>query len=79
MFAEPEIPKTGAAKELRGEIPGLRQPEFSCPKFSCPMDWLGKSSCDLILVTLQPGSCTAQVSGVGGAAGVALVEVCEVP
>ena len=32
-----------------------------------------------ILVTLDPGSYTAQVSGVGGVTGVALVEVYEVP
>ncbi|MBI5689039.1 MAG: PKD domain-containing protein [Verrucomicrobia bacterium] len=32
-----------------------------------------------LLVTLQPGSYTVQVSGVGGATGVALVEIYEVP
>jgi hypothetical protein len=32
-----------------------------------------------LLVTLQPGNYTAQVSGVGGTTGVALVEVYEVP
>jgi hypothetical protein len=32
-----------------------------------------------ILVTLAPGSYTAQVSGVGSTTGVALVEVYEVP
>ncbi len=32
-----------------------------------------------LLVTLPPGSYTAQVSGVNGATGVALVEVYEVP
>jgi hypothetical protein len=32
-----------------------------------------------LLVTLQPGSYTVQVSGVGGTTGVALVEVYEVP
>ena len=37
----------------------------------------GKDSA--ILVTLQPGAYTAQVSGVGGTSGVALVEVYDVP
>jgi hypothetical protein len=32
-----------------------------------------------ILVTLQPGNYTVQVSGVGGTTGVAIVEVYEVP
>ena len=32
-----------------------------------------------LLITLEPGSYTAQVSGVGSAAGIALVEVYEVP
>ena len=32
-----------------------------------------------VLLTLPPGSYTAQVSGVGGATGVGLVEVYEVP
>ncbi len=32
-----------------------------------------------ILVTLQPGQYTVQVSGVGGTTGVAIVEVYEVP
>jgi hypothetical protein len=32
-----------------------------------------------LLITLEPGAYTAQVSGVGGAAGAALVEVYEVP
>jgi hypothetical protein len=32
-----------------------------------------------LLLTLQPGIYTAQVSGVAGATGVALVEVYEVP
>ena len=32
-----------------------------------------------VLVTLDPGSYTAQVSGVGGATGISLVEVYEVP
>ena len=32
-----------------------------------------------ILVTLQPGAYTAQVSGVGGTTGIGLVEVYEVP
>ena len=32
-----------------------------------------------ILMTLDPGSYTAQVSGVGGTTGVALVEIYEVP
>ena len=32
-----------------------------------------------LLVTLQPGSYTAQVSGVGGTTGVALIEVYELP
>jgi hypothetical protein len=41
---------------------------------------LGANSKDAaILVTLQPGSYTAQVNGVGGTAGLALVEVYEVP
>lgn len=33
----------------------------------------------VLLVTLQPGSYTAQVSGVDGTTGLALVEVYEVP
>jgi hypothetical protein len=32
-----------------------------------------------LLVTLQPGAYTAQVSGIGGTTGVALVEVYEAP
>jgi hypothetical protein len=32
-----------------------------------------------LLVTLQPGSYTAQLSGVGGTTGVALIEVYELP
>ena len=32
-----------------------------------------------LLVTLPPGTYTAQVSGVGGSTGVALIEVYEVP
>ena len=32
-----------------------------------------------LLVTLQPGSYTAQLSGVGGTTGVALIEIYEVP
>lgn len=32
-----------------------------------------------MLITLEPGAYTAQVSGVGAAAGAALVEVYEVP
>jgi len=32
-----------------------------------------------LIVTLQPGSYTAQLSGVGGTTGVALVEIYEVP
>ena len=41
---------------------------------------LGASSKDAaMLVTLQPGSYTALVSGAGGASGVALVEIFEVP
>jgi len=37
------------------------------------------SSDSAILVTLQPGNYTAQVSGVGGTTGVALIEVYELP
>ena len=38
------------------------------------------AACDaVLLVTLAPGSYTAQVSGVGATTGVALVEVYEVP
>ena len=33
----------------------------------------------VLLVTLPPGSYTAQVSGVGGSTGVALIEVYEIP
>jgi hypothetical protein len=33
----------------------------------------------VLLTTLEPGAYTAQVSGVGGASGVALVEIYEVP
>ena len=33
----------------------------------------------VLLVTLEPGSYTAQVSGVGNTTGVALVEIYEVP
>jgi hypothetical protein len=42
--------------------------------------WLSPTSSDsAILVTLPPGSYTAQVSGVSGDTGVALVEIYEVP
>ena len=39
----------------------------------------GSSRDAALLVTLAPGSYTAQVSGVGGTTGVALVEVYEMP
>jgi len=39
----------------------------------------GASKDAVLLVTLQPGSYTAQVSGVGNTTGVALVEIYEVP
>jgi hypothetical protein len=39
----------------------------------------GTSKDAALLVTLQPGSYTAQVSGVGGTTGVALIEVYELP
>jgi hypothetical protein len=39
----------------------------------------GTSKDAVLLVTLQPGSYTAQVSGVGNTTGVALVEIYEVP
>lgn len=43
-------------------------------------DLLSDTSADaVILTTLQPGDYTAQVSGVGGSTGIALVEVYEVP
>ena len=37
------------------------------------------SSDSALLINLTPGAYTAQVSGVGGTTGVALVEVSEVP
>jgi hypothetical protein len=42
-----------------------------------PLDAVSKDA--VLLVTLPPGSYTAQVSGVGGTTGVALVEVYDVP
>ena len=39
----------------------------------------GTSKDAALLVTLQPGSYTAQVSGVGGTTGVGLIEVYELP
>lgn len=48
---------------------------FSVGAFALPTN----SRDAVLLVTLAPGSYTAQVSGVGGTAGVALVEVYEVP
>jgi hypothetical protein len=44
---------------------------------------LAEDACDFsdsaMVVTLAPGNYTAQVSGVGGAQGVALIEVYELP
>jgi hypothetical protein len=58
-----------------GGTPALRNAFSQVGAFALPLT----SRDAALLVTLQPGSYTVQVSGVGGTTGTALVEVYEVP
>ena len=58
-----------------GGAPALSDAFLSVAAFPLP----AASADAVLLVTLAPGSYTAQVSGVGATTGVALVEVYEIP
>lgn len=66
---------TVAANAGWGGTPALTAAFAQVGAFNLP----ATSADAVLLVSLQPGSYTAQVSGVGGTTGIALVEVYEVP
>ena len=79
-LADPKLELYGSAGKITendnwGGVPQLSTTFFNVGAF--PLTAASRDA--VLLVTLAPGSYTAQVSGVGATTGVALVEVYEVP
>ncbi len=79
-LADPKLELFGAAGKITENDNWGGAPQLSTTFFNVGAFPLTAASRDaVLLVTLAPGSYTAQVSGVGATTGVALVEVYEVP
>jgi sugar lactone lactonase YvrE len=79
-LADPKLELFGATGNTHENDNWGGRPELSATFFSVGAFPLTAASLDaVLLVTLAPGSYTAQISGVNNGTGVALVEVYEVP